>query len=84
MLNRNDLQGKPVLFRMAHGNRLHSGTIVHVDNEGFWIESQSVVNELAEDASWKRAYIPFVEKYPDPLVLFVPNASLTFLVTLKG
>lgn len=69
---------------MAHGNRLHAGKIVHADNDGFWIESQSVVSELGEDASWKRAYVPFVEKYPDPLVLFVPNASLTFLLTVQS
>lgn len=84
MLNRSELQDKPVLFRMAHGNRLHSGKIMQVDNDGFWIESKTVASELAEDASWKRAYLPFVEEHPEPLVLFIPNASLFFLLAVRG
>ena len=84
MSNKSNLQGKPVLFKMSYGNRLHEGRIVEVEDDGFWIESKTVLFELAEDASWKRAYSPFVEEHPGPLVLFVPLGGLVFLLAERA
>ena len=80
MTDKAHLHKKPVLFRMTRSNGVYKGTVTHVEPDGFWIESSDVIAELGQDAAWKGVIRDFAG---DQLVLFVPSATLQFLIAVQ-
>jgi hypothetical protein len=77
MIDKAHLRDKQVLFRLLNAE-VYSGVVRFVENDGFWIESPSLIGQMYADQAWK----PEVERIQDP-VLFVPTSSLIYLIAAK-
>ena len=63
-----------VFLRLKDGTRLWPDYLV-----GFWIEAPALVAEMRRDSSCR----PLVDKFDGVPVLFVPTASLMYLIASK-
>jgi hypothetical protein len=77
MIDKAHLRDKQVLFRLLNAG-VYSGVVRFVENDGFWIESPSLIGQMYADHAWK----PEVERIQDP-VLFVATSSLMYLIAAK-
>jgi hypothetical protein len=80
MLNKANLTGKSVLFRLVGIAAVYAGTVRHVESDGLWIESPDFATEIAQDAAWRKPYSHVAAGQSRRLALFVPTGSLTFLM----
>jgi hypothetical protein len=79
MIDKAHLQDKQVLFRLVDPGGVYAGVVRKVENDGFWIETPALVGEMRHDSLWR----PLVEKFAGEPVLFVPTASLLYLIAAK-
>jgi len=77
MIDKAHLRDKQVLFRLLNAG-VYSGVVRFVENDGFWIDSPSLIGQMYADQAWK----PEVERIQHP-VLFVPSSSLMYLIAAK-
>lgn len=75
MIDKAHLQDKQVAFRIVGSNLVNIGTVKRVENDGFWIESQNLLDQMQNDRGWG----PVVLQIQAP-VFFVPTSSLMFLI----
>ena len=75
MINKQRLEDKKVAFRIVNTDRVNVGVVRLVENDGFWIESQQLGEELQHDQLWA----PAMQAIQNP-VIFVPTSSLMFLI----
>ncbi|MFZ3212072.1 MAG: hypothetical protein WA188_11220 [Terriglobales bacterium] len=80
MIDKAHLIDKHILFRLqAMPNAVYGGIVRGVEADGFWIESPALTGEMRRDAGWGHV----VEQFKEPSVLFVPTATLLFLIAAK-
>jgi hypothetical protein len=79
MVDKAHLQDKQILFRLVDSGGLYAGVVRKVENDGFWIEAPALIAEMRHDSAWR----PLVEKFEGVPVLFVPTASLMYLIAPK-
>ena len=77
MIDKAHLRDKQVVFRLLHAG-IYPGIVKLVEDDGFWIESPLLLDQMANDQVWKAQ----VERIPTP-VLFVPTSSLMYLIATK-
>ena len=78
MIEKGQLQGKEIAFRLLGSNLVNVGSVQLVEEDGFWIESPQLLGQLQRDAAWG----PALKTIQEP-VLFVPISSLMFLIVSK-
>ena len=79
MIDKAHLQDKQTLFCLADSGGIYAGVVRKVENDGFWIEAPALVAEMRRDSSCR----PLVDKFDGVPVLFVPTASLMYLIASK-
>ncbi len=77
MIDKAHLRDKQVVFRLLNAE-VYSGVVRFVEDDGFWIESPSLIGEMVADQAWKTP----VGSIQTP-VLFVPTSSLMYLIAAK-
>jgi hypothetical protein len=77
MIDKAHLRDRHVVFRLLNTG-VYSGVVRFVEDDGFWIESPSLIGQMYADQAWK----PHIERIQDP-VLFVPTSSLMYLIAAK-
>jgi hypothetical protein len=75
MIYKKTLQDKQVVFRLVNLSTAYVGTVRGVENDGFWIESPTLIGQLRSDMAWKT----LIEQVEKPLIL-VPTSSLMYLI----
>ena len=78
MVNKHGLLNRQIVFRLTAIPGVYSGEVRLVEDDGFWIESSSLVSEMRSDKAWG----VLLAKTQDP-VLFVPMTSLLYLIAAK-
>jgi len=79
MIDKAHLVDKHILFQLHTMNAVYGGIVRGVEADGFWIEAPALTGEMRRDAAWGHV----VEQFREPSVLFVPTASLKFLIAAK-
>ncbi|PYX96168.1 MAG: hypothetical protein DMG71_06810 [Acidobacteria bacterium] len=74
MIDKQHLRDKDVAFRIRCVKKIVHGTVRNVENDGFWIVAPELLAELRGEG-WTAT----VGQAENP-VLFVPTASLEFLI----
>jgi len=78
MIDKDHLRNKQVLFRLVGIPVIYAGVVKYVEDDGLWMEVPSLIGEMLRDAAWKS----LAEKIEAP-ILFVPTASLVYLIAAK-
>jgi hypothetical protein len=78
MIDKDHLRDKQVLFKLAGIPVIYAGVVRYVEGDGLWVEAPSLIGEMLRDAAWKS----LAEKIQVP-ILFVPTASLVYLIAAK-
>ncbi len=71
------LIGKKVVFKIR-GLDVYFGLFEHYDNEGFWISSPDLMDQLQHDPIGAKALAKVAAEKP---VCYVPMASVDYLIT---
>jgi hypothetical protein len=74
MIDKEHLLEKDVAFRIRGVKKIVHGTVRNIENDGFWIVTPELLVELRGEG-----WTTMVEQIQNP-VLFVPTASLEFLI----
>ncbi len=77
MIDKAHLRDKQVVFRLLNAG-VYSGVVRYVEDDGFWIESPSLIGEMTADRAWTS----HVDRIQTP-VLFVPTSSLMYLIATQ-
>jgi hypothetical protein len=78
MIDKDHLRDKQVLFKLVGIPVIYAGVVRCIEGDGLWIEAPSLINEMLRDAARKS----LTEKIQAP-ILFVPTASLVYLIAAK-
>jgi len=74
MIDKEHLRDKEVAFRIHSVKKIVHGTVRNVEHDGFWIVAPELLVELRGEG-----WTAMVGQAQNP-VLFVPTASLEFLI----
>lgn len=77
MIDKAHLRDKQVAFRINGMPRVHLGTVMYVETDGFWILAPDLLAEA------KTYGAPAEMDRMQTAVIFVPTAALQFLVAAK-
>ena len=83
MTDKAHLRDKLVLFRLINTNVVYSGVVRYVEDDGFWIETRDLMSDLANDPAWQQTFVTAFGTNQKPPVIFVPVASLLFLMAAQ-
>lgn len=75
-LGKEYLIGKKVGFKLKDST-VYLGVFQYFDEHGFWISSPDLINQLRQDASWKRV-LPRIEAGTP--VCYIPITTLDYML----